>query len=99
MGTYFSSLVLQSLRRSAEATTSVLSIAQPELRAHLTAALQGERGVTESLLAEPVFEQMFGWERAPIQMQELAGQLLSQTLIDKIGRASCRERVELVGVD
>jgi len=84
MGTYFSSLVLQSLRRSAEATTSVLRIAQPELRAHLTAALQGERGVTESLLAEPVFEQMFGWERAPIQMQELAGQLLSQTLIDKL---------------
>lgn len=84
METYFSSLARHSLSRSAEATTSVLSIAQPELRAHLIAALQGKHGGTESLLAEPVFEQMFGWERAPIQMQELAGNLLSQTLIDKL---------------
>lgn len=84
MEAYFSSLVQQSSRRAAEATMSVLNIAHPQLRAHLTAGLQGENDLSESLLAEPVLEQMFDWEPAPVQMQALPDSLFSKALVDML---------------
>lgn len=87
MSAYFSSLIEQSLYRLSEATVSVLGINQPELRAHLLAALQGEQDATEALIAEPVFEQMFGWEQAPIKMEDLAGGMLSHELINMLDKS------------
>ena len=82
---YFSSLIKQSLNRSTEATLSILGVTEPTLREHLKTLFNSDCGQEGSFLATPVFEQMFGWEVAPIRMHDLVGQgLLSKTLINAL---------------
>ena len=82
---YFSSLIKQSLNRSTEATLSILGVTEPTLREHLKTLFNSDCGQEGSFLATPVFEQMFGWEVAPIRMHDLVGQgLLSKTLTNAL---------------
>ncbi|SUA55834.1 ATP-dependent helicase [Oligella urethralis] len=82
---YFSSLIKQSLSRSTEATLSVLGVTDSALREHLKTLFSSDCGQEGSFLASPVFEQMFGWEGAPIRMHELVQKgLLSKTLLNAL---------------
>lgn len=82
---YFSSLVSQSLNRSTEATLSIIGVTNPALRSHLSEAFRSQSGQEGSFLASPVFEQMFGWEQAPVTMRQLAEQgLLNSGLVNAL---------------
>lgn len=77
---YFSTLIEQSLSRSTEATLSILSITNPQLREHLAQQMAAECGAEGSFLASPVFEQTFGWEESAFTMCQLATE---KTLLSK----------------
>ncbi|BDX20193.1 DEAD/DEAH box helicase [Halopseudomonas aestusnigri] len=83
MTSYFSELVDQSLSRTTESTLSMLSIAHPGLRKHLSSIMSGEPGSEGAFLAPPLFEQTFGWQESASTMQELTGDqgLLSPELV------------------
>ncbi|MCY4330833.1 MAG: DEAD/DEAH box helicase, partial [Endozoicomonadaceae bacterium] len=83
MAKYFSSLVKQSLARSAEATLSILKITNPQLREHLMSLMNAGCGESGSFLSQPVFEHTFGWEKADKTMKQLTSGdgLLSPELV------------------
>ncbi|ADJ28798.1 DEAD/DEAH box helicase [Nitrosococcus watsonii] len=92
---YFSSLVEQSISRSAESTLSILGITNPNLREHLGDLMRSECGKEGSFLASPLFEQTFGWEESKMTMGELATKesLLSKEIVDSLnGKANGRYR-------
>ncbi|RLP54977.1 MAG: DEAD/DEAH box helicase [Ketobacter sp.] len=85
MKPYFSSLVAQSISRTAEATLSILGITHPGLRDHLGQQMRSECGTPGSFLASPLFEQTFGWQQAEKTMSDLAESgLLSQKVVDSL---------------
>ncbi|MGB0943919.1 MAG: DEAD/DEAH box helicase [Marinomonas sp.] len=84
MKPYFSSLVSQAISRAQESSLSILSITNPSLRAHLAEQMSSTAGIGDAFLADPVFEHMFGWERAKPYMSDLGGGLLSQELIEAL---------------
>lgn len=88
MNKYFSSLVEQALSRSTESTLSILSITNPNLRKHLTEAMNAECGKEGSFLASPLFEQTFGWAETSLTMQQLATEerLLSKEIVASLDR-------------
>ena len=83
---YFSSLIEQSLSRSTEATLSIMSITNPQLREHLAQQMGADCGTAGSFLSSPVFEQTFGWEKSLYTMRMLAKEhsLLSKEVVDSL---------------
>lgn len=85
----FSSLVKQSLSRATEATLSMSGIVHPGLREHLSKQMNAECGKPGSFLAEPLFEQTFGWSHANKTMQQLVEEgLLSKALVESLDSKS-----------
>jgi DEAD/DEAH box helicase domain-containing protein len=84
MTSYFSRLVDQSISRAKESTLSVLGIANPSLRNHLSKTMSATSGTGESFLAQPLFESMFGWEYADPQVKDLKESLLSNAVINAL---------------
>ncbi|MDF1589715.1 MAG: DEAD/DEAH box helicase [Gammaproteobacteria bacterium] len=86
MTKYFSSLVDQSLSRSTEATLSILSITDPDLRAHLAQQMRSDCGKEGSFLSSPMFEHTFGWAQSDYTMLQLAEKesLLSNEIVKSL---------------
>ncbi|MEH6628886.1 MAG: DEAD/DEAH box helicase [Motiliproteus sp.] len=85
MTDYYSQLVPQLVRRSSEATLSLLGITQPELRHYLSKRFNDEPGSEDSFLADPLFEAVFGWQPADKTTKQLSGHLLEEKLINVLG--------------
>jgi len=84
MKPYFSSLVAQAISRAKESSLSILSITNPSLRNHLSEQMSVTAGQGDAFLADPVFEHMFGWEKAEPSMSDLGGNLLSHDLVNAL---------------
>ena len=78
---YFSTLVRELGQRAARAFISKFSPVSDPLRLHLHDLFEKPPGEMGSFLAAPVFEASFGWQQAPMVMQELAGNLLNKRLV------------------
>ena len=79
---YFTRLLPQLAERSSSAILGRLGFSHPPLYRHLSAVFEQPFGAPGSLLAAPSFEATFGWETAGVRMRELAGDLLSDRLVD-----------------
>ncbi len=84
--TYYETLVKSLASRSVEATTSILGITNPWLRRHLAREFDGN-GSGLGLLASPVFESIFPWEKGDLTMSSLAGKLLQSSLIEAMHKS------------
>jgi len=84
---YFSELVKQSLNRTREATLSMIGVNHQGLREHLSHQMSDELGADGCFLAPPMFEHTFGWQESDTSFAELAGHLLSETLVDTLASA------------
>ncbi|WP_031564567.1 DEAD/DEAH box helicase [Rheinheimera texasensis] len=84
---YFSELVKQSLNRTREATLSMIGVNNQGLREHLSQQMSDELGADGCFLAPPMFEHTFGWQESDTTFAELAGNLLSETLVDTLASA------------
>ncbi|MHC1698750.1 MAG: DEAD/DEAH box helicase [Geobacteraceae bacterium] len=78
---YFSTLVRELGQRAARAFISKFSPVSNPLRLHLHDVFERPSGEPGSFLADPLFEASFGWQQAPMAMQELAGNLLNKRLV------------------
>jgi DEAD/DEAH box helicase domain-containing protein len=67
----YSALTADLIRRVARATVGQLSPAEESFAAHLLATLGVAPGQPGSVLASPVFESLFDWERAPEPFADL----------------------------
>lgn len=95
MTRYFSELVEQSVSRAKESTLSVLGVANPELRTHLSELMSMDCGDSNAFLAPPLFEHTFGWEFADSKISELKGKLLSNAVVNALDdKANDRYRFE-----
>jgi len=83
---YFSDMLAALANRASLGTVSWLGFANAPLRRHLMELFSRPYGDTGSFLADPTFEAVFGWEPGPIQMGDLAGNLLTSALIDAMDR-------------
>lgn len=78
---FFNELIEQSLTRTREATLSILGVNHAGLRHHLSDRMVDELGADGCFLASPVFEHTFGWKEADVQLHQLHGKLLSESLL------------------
>jgi DEAD/DEAH box helicase domain-containing protein len=79
---YFTSLVHSLASRSTNAFLGSVDPSSTPLRDHLRRTLSAAPGQAGALLADPVFEAMFGWRTSPETMRQLAAEgLLSERLI------------------
>ncbi|ETX11506.1 DEAD/DEAH box helicase [Marinomonas ushuaiensis DSM 15871] len=92
MRPYFSSLVTQAISRAKESSLSILSITNPSLRNHLSEQMSVTAGQGDAFLADPVFEHMFGWEKAEPLMSDLEGSLLSHELVNSLDQKQIMNR-------
>ncbi len=84
MNNYFQLLFQQISDRGVRASVSGLHIANDPLRRHVTQHLSHRIGTKESLLADPVFEATFPWKSSTKRMEDLAGKLLENDLVDAL---------------
>ena len=78
---HFEGLLNRLGNRAAQSVLGILGIKNRPLRAHLEAIFSLPPGVRGSYLGDPVFEATFGWREADKSIQQLAGDLLSETLV------------------
>lgn len=81
---YFENLIPELSSRAARATLGRLGFSNPALRAHLQQVFSRQIGTPGSYLGEPVFEATFGWQPAEVSLQQLAGGLLSERLVNAL---------------
>ncbi|WP_373054431.1 DEAD/DEAH box helicase [Thioalkalivibrio sp.] len=79
---YFTRLLPELSERSRAAILGRMGFSHPALYRHLSAVFEQPFGSPGSLLAAPSFEASFGWKVAREQMRDLAGDLLSDRLVD-----------------
>lgn len=85
---YFTSLVDELTKRSATALLSGITPRSEPLREFLRKHLSAPPGSPSSLLAEPVFEAIFDWQRSDETMAQLADRgLLSRELVKALDTA------------
>jgi len=95
---YFANLLPQLADRSCSTVLSRLGFAHTPLYRHLSGAFRQPFGQPGSLLAAPTFEATFGWEPYDKQMGDLAGKILTETLVEAMdnppdyGEERCPER-------
>jgi DEAD/DEAH box helicase domain-containing protein len=77
---YYKNLISQAAKRSVESTISILGITDKGLRQHLVQELGGRKEGL-GLLANPVFESMFPWEKSDSVMESLSDKMLQSSLI------------------
>ncbi|MDF1690366.1 MAG: DEAD/DEAH box helicase [Cycloclasticus sp.] len=84
---YYKNIIAQVADRSVEATISILGITDESLRLHLAEEFnKQEKGF--GLLADPIFEATFPWEKSGTRMEDLSGDLLLPSLITSMDCAS-----------
>ncbi|MDF1688800.1 MAG: DEAD/DEAH box helicase [Cycloclasticus sp.] len=84
---YYKNIIEQIADRSVEATISILGVTDEGLRLHLAEEFnKQEKGF--GLLADPIFESMFPWEKSDKRMKDLSGNLLLPSLIKAMDSAS-----------
>lgn len=88
MSGYYKDLVNQSLSRMREATLSILGINDTNLRAHIAEQMSDEMGREGSFLAPPIFEHTFGWQAGDQTFESLAGNLLSESVVNTLTHAN-----------
>lgn len=79
---YFSKLLPQLADRSRSAALSRLGFSHVPLYRHLYEIFSRPFGEPGSFLADPTFEATFGWKESSKTMADLAGDLLTEGLID-----------------
>ena len=79
---YFSEMVSVLANRANMGAMSWLGFANTPLRRHLMDVFSRAYGDTGSFIADPTFEAVFGWAPSDETMQDLAGSLLSQKLVN-----------------
>ncbi|MEW8646719.1 MAG: DEAD/DEAH box helicase [Candidatus Thiodiazotropha endolucinida] len=79
---YFSRLLPQIAELSRSAMLSRLGFVHAPLHRHLSEIFTKPYGQHGSLLASPTFEVVYGWTQSKHRMDDLAGDLLTQTLVD-----------------
>jgi len=79
---YYQDLIKQLSGRATQSTLSMLGISNEILRNYLEEQFNQAPGQKGSYLADPVFEATFGWKQAEETMADLAGGLLSTTLVE-----------------
>lgn len=79
--TYFSQLLPILSDRSRLAATSWYRFANAPLRRHMNELFDRPFGEEGSFLADPAFEAVFGWRSGEKRMNDLAGDLLSESLV------------------
>lgn len=79
---YFSEIVSVLANRGNMGAMSWLGFANTPLRRHLMAVFSRAYGDTGSFIADPTFEAVFGWTPSDKTMQDLAGGLLSQKIVN-----------------
>lgn len=79
---YFSEMVSLLANRANMGAMSWLGFANIPLRRHLMDVFSRPYGDTGSFLADPTFEAVFGWTPSDKTMKDMAGNLLSQTLVN-----------------
>jgi len=84
MNDYYQRLFRQLSDHGVRASVSGLQIANTPLRRRVTQHLSQAMGMPGSLLADPVFEATFPWKGAPKQMDDLAGNLLEEALVNAL---------------
>lgn len=82
MDSYFSNLLPDLATRARLAAISRLGFANVPLHRHLAEIFSRPYGEPGSFLADPTFEAVFGWQAANCTMQQLAGNLLTQELVN-----------------
>ncbi|XUO89063.1 DEAD/DEAH box helicase [Halomonas sp. KM072] len=80
----FTGLINQSLKRSREATLSILGINEAGLRTHLAEQMHDRMGEEGCFLAPPVFEHTFGWQPGEVTLEDLRGVLLSDSVVNAL---------------
>lgn len=88
MSGYYKDLINQSLSRTREATLSILGVNDENLRAHLTKQMSDEMGSEGCFLAPPIFEHTFGWQAGVQTFESLAGNLLSESVVNTLTNAN-----------
>jgi len=79
---YYSQLLPILSDRSRLAATSWYRFANVPLRNHINELFSQPFGEPGSFLADPAFEAVFGWQAGDKRMSDLAGNLLSDALVD-----------------
>lgn len=83
---YFSDMLVALANRASLGTVSWLGFANAPLRRHLMEVFSRPYGDTGNFLADPTFEAVFGWTPGPAKMADLAGNLLTQSLVDAMDK-------------
>ena len=83
---YFSDMLAALANRASLGTVSWLGFANAPLRRHLMEVFSRPYGDTGNFLADPTFEAVFGWAPGPVKMEDLAGNLLTSTLVDAMDK-------------
>jgi len=78
---YFGSLLAALASRASLGTVGWLGFANAPLRRHLMQVFSRPFGDTGSFLADPTFEAVFGWAPSSRLMRELAGNLLTPSVV------------------
>lgn len=81
---YFSEMIALLASRANMGAMSWLVFASPPLRRHLMDVFSRPYGDTGSFLADPTFEAVFGWAPSDKKMKDIAGNLLSHTLVNSM---------------
>ncbi|RDV39635.1 DUF1998 domain-containing protein [Bradymonadaceae bacterium TMQ3] len=85
--TLFDSLSSELRTRIARALISTWSPESEALRRFLSQQLEARWTSDAKLIADPVFESMFPWKSSDVRMVDLAGKLLSETLVEAMDQA------------
>ncbi len=85
---YFSDMLAALANRASLGTVSWLGFANAPLRRHLMEVFSRPYGDTGNFLADPTFEAVFGWAPGPVKMGDLAGKLLTSSLVDAMDKPS-----------
>ena len=80
--TYFSELLPVLAERAKLAAISRLGFSNIPLRRHLAEVFDRPYGERGAFLADPAFEAVFGWRQSKKCMADLAGDLLTQALVN-----------------
>ena len=81
---YFARLIPELVDRTGSATRSWLRLSSKPLREHLSKVMGQAYGQGGSLLADPVFEAIFGWEPSSVTLGELGGSFLHHELVEAL---------------
>lgn len=82
----FHDLMQTISERSRTSTLGMLGFPNPALNRYLSGQFQSPYNEPGNFLADPAFEAIFGWEKDPHSLSQLAGHLLSKSLVNAMDK-------------